>query len=856
MRLTLSGTDWQFKGFEGEDWVWRDSQKPDTRDVRHWQAASVPGSVHHDLLVAGEIPNPYFERNSLLLEWIPARTWVYKKAFRAGDELRGKRVQLVFEGVDYEAQFFLNGDRLGDHVGMYTPAVFEVGELLRYDADNLLAVVIEPAPHEQPQVGRTSKVRTHKSRMTYWWDFCPRMIHAGIWQDVYLNVTGQVRIADAWVQPKLSDDHQRAELAVTVDLDALEAETVDVDVHLTLDGALVAEQRQTISVTPEQTRHDLSLTVEQPRLWYPNGYGDQPLYDVEITVTPHASNGAVTPSDRRTVRVGIRKVELVANESADPSARPYTFVVNGRRVYIKGWNWVPLDVMYGVPQPDKLDHLLELARRAHVNLLRVWGGGLIETEAFYERCDRLGIMVWQEFIQSSSGIDNNPPTDPAFIDFMVREAEQIIPRKRNHPSLVMWCGGNELTAEGNIPLDDSHPMLGALKSVVERLDPERLWLPTSPTGRVFGNELANIEADPTALHDVHGPWEYQGVRKQYELYNRSTSLLHSEFGVEGITNLKTLNATIAPEHQLPVSLDNVHWHHLGAWWVKLPRWREVFGNVTDVETLVRATQWMQAEGLRYALEADQRRKYQNSGTLPWQFNEPYPMAASTSAVDYYRQPKPAYYAVAQAYSPLHVSAKFASACWDGDTPFIAEIWGHSALYTSVSDARLNVRVLDMGGQVISEQSQTVTSPADSAVKLAAVSTSLDALQGDAFLLEIQLADANGALVASNRYTFTRGDNLAPLLTLPPTELHVETEARGDQWSVTVTNTGNQTALGVWLEDNRAIGSPGYALFDSNYLCLLPQESRVVIVDWGRIPAPERALDLSAWNAPRQTIASP
>jgi beta-mannosidase len=207
--------------------------------------------------------------------------------------------------------------------------------------------------------------------------------------------------------------------------------------------------------------------------------------------------------------------------------------------------------MYSVPQPAKLERLLTLAKRANVNLLRVWGGGLIEKESFYDQCDRLGIMVWQEFIQSSSGIDNNPSSSEDYVRMVTEAAGQIVPRKRNHPSLVIWCGGNELSNECGLPLDDTHPVLIALKTIVKRFDPDRLWLPTSPSGPVFSNSLEVIAKDPSSLHDVHGPWEYQGATKQSELYNLGASLFHSEFGVEGITNLRTLNATLSKDHQWP-----------------------------------------------------------------------------------------------------------------------------------------------------------------------------------------------------------------------------------------------------------------------------------------------------------------
>ncbi len=850
-RISLSGSDWLFKAYYGEDWLWRDAHKPVTRDALSWLPGSVPGSVHHDLWSNGEIPDPYFERNSLLIEWIPDRTWLYKKTFFIPDYLRGSRIQLRFEGVDYEAQFFLNGERLGDQRGMFTPAMFEVGDVLHYDADNLIAIVIEPAPHEQPQVSRTSRVRTHKSRMTYWWDFCPRMIHVGIWDDVFLDATGPVRIEDVYVRPQLNAGFDRAEVAVSIQLDSAAAaasaagHSVEVEIVLRLGEEIVAQDHISHSAVRGRSHLDAHLIVNHPDLWWPNGHGDQPLYHADVAV--RLASAEATASDERTVRFGIRRVELAPNETSDPTARPYTFVVNGRKLFANGWNWVPLDVLYGVPRLHKLDHLLRLAERAHVNLLRVWGGGLIERESFYNRCDELGIMVWQEFIQSSSGIENNPSHSPEFIDLMVREAGQIIPRKRNHPSLVLWCGGNELSDAPEHPLDDSHPLLAALKATVDRLDPDRLWLPTSPTGRVFLNSLDNVQRDPTALHDVHGPWEYQGVTRHYELYNRSTSLLHSEFGVEGITNRKSLDATIAPEHQWPATRENAIWHHLGAWWNQQPSWRGVFGDVADIDTLRQATQMMQADGLRCAVEAARRRKYQNSGTLPWQFNEPYPMATCTSAVDYYGQPKPAYYAVAHAYEPVHVSAKFPTVAWEGRDHFEAEAWINNSHLTPLADASLRIQIAGLSGRVYEEWVESHACPANSAAPVASILFPLAQLDDEVFFLTLTLSRREGDALSRSRYTFTRAANLAPLLTVPPTELSVQKTQAGSHWTLAISNTGSSAALFLWLEDNRAVGAEGYPYFDRNHFCLLPDESHEVRIRWHDVSESDRSIRLRGWN---------
>jgi beta-mannosidase len=895
-RLSLNGPDWQFKGYYGEDWLWRGAHQPVTRDVRHWFRGTVPGSVQNDLWQCGQIPNPYWERNSLLIEWVPQRTWVYKKWFTIGREHLGRRVRLHCKGVDYEAQFFLNGERLGDHRGMFTPALFEIGAQLRYGEENLLAIVIEPAPPELPQVGRSERVRTHKSRMNYWWDFCPRLVHLGIWDDVSLEISGPARIEHLWVRPQLSPELDRAEVSISIELTAAAALTAELETTLRFGGQRLAGERRPVSLPQGITRLETRLALAAPQLWWPNGYGEQPLYEAEARLivagpvgdrtarewlghrnsysaeTGHGreagsvgnrpereGEGVELESDRRCVRFGVRRIEFTPNESASPEARPYTLRVNGRRIYIQGWNWVPLDALYGVERPEKQERLLTLAKNAHVNLLRVWGGGLIEKEGFYDLCDRLGLLVWQEFIQSSSGISNRPPEAPEMIALLAGEAEQIIPRRRNHPSLAIWCGGNELQVGPEQPADERQPLLAALREAVRRLDPDRHWLPTSPSGPLFSNSLENLAGDPSLLHDVHGPWEHQGLAGQPDLYNRGASLLHSEFGVEGITNLRSLNAVIARENQWPVSLENPLWEHLGAWWVKEARWREIFGELPDVETAVRAVQLLQADGLRYAVEADRRRQYHNSGSLPWQFNEPYPMAACTSAVDYFARPKPAYYAVAGAYAPVRVSARFARQSWENEPDFAAEIWISNARAQPYREAGLEARLVGVSGRSYHRLREAVSLGPDGSSRLLAVNWPLAGIEEPIFFLDLRLCQAGGEPLSENRYLFTRAADLAPLFSTPATALEVGAAARSDRWEVQVANAGEQTALFVWLEDDRAPdkagGASGYAGFDQNHFCLFPGERRTVAVDWSGVPAGERRLAVGGWNTPVYRIGA-
>ncbi|MDX1993268.1 MAG: glycoside hydrolase family 2 TIM barrel-domain containing protein [bacterium] len=787
MKISLNGGDWRFKGFLDLDWVSREAVKPNSPDPRWWRSGTVPGSVHDDLWQHGVIPDPYVEQNTLQIEWVAQRTWVYKKTFHISQTLPGQRVRLIFEGVDYEAEFYLNGALLGRHRSQFIPAVFDITERVNHDGENLIAVVLFPAPPGQSQMGRTSLVNEIRTRMNYGWDFCPRVVHLGVWDSVWLEITGAAAIEDVWVRPHLSDDFSRADVDVTVEIaSALKAHDVvgakraspahnhiEIEATFRFEDTIVAQ----VALTPDEVTPGIfraNVPVEQPHLWWPNGSGEQPLYQAEIRVFAYTgeqvgatrrvaptapTEDARSESDRRLINFGIRRIEFVQNERppdiTDPALN-YTLVVNGRKLYMNGWNWVPMDVLYGVEHLERQEHLLRLAQAAHVNILRVVGVGLIQKESFYDLCDRLGILIWQEFIQSSSGIDRKPKEDPAYIELAVREAESAIKRRRNHPALALWCGGNELEGLDLLPLDDREPVLAALKETVRRLDPDRGWLPTSGSGPMPYCGINTATNNPFIMHDVHGPWHHQGLTTQYTLFNRSRSLLHSEFGAEGLTNLAALEQTLSPENRWPATRDNRSWYHLGGeWWLRREEWAQMVGEVDDLPTLVTATQVLQAEAVRYAIEANRRRMFENSGSFPWQFNEPYPMAVCTTAVDYFGEPRLLYHAVARAYEPVHVSARFDSQVWPGKETFEAAIWVSNATLAEYKGVTLEITISDLRHSVT--QQGYVSFGANTSTALVAFSHPLEDV-GDVFWLDVRLGD-----ISHNQYQFSRQENLAAAL---------------------------------------------------------------------------------------------
>ncbi|RMI38331.1 glycoside hydrolase family 2 protein [Streptomyces triticirhizae] len=846
---------WQVRPCLGDTWRWLAGPGRPT-DEPGWLPARVPGAVLDDAHRAGLVADPFVADQSLAAEWVPQRTWLYRLPLTGVQLAAGERALLRFDGVDHDATVLVDGEEVAGHSGMFVPFEVDVTHWLADGDRHLLAVAVHPAPANEPQVGRTDRVTVHKARMDYGWDFCPRMPHQGIWKPVTLRVEGPLALGEVSVAAEATGE-------VTVEVrhrwagghprrPATGRLTVEL---LDPDGRLAATREAPVTSAGADRPTTVPLNVPDPRLWTVNGLGPQPLYTVRTTLT--GVDGE--PLGQRSVTTGFRRVRMVANPGAPDGAVPYTLEVNGRRVYAKGWNWVPLDARYGVPRPEKLAHLLQLAADAGVNLLRVWGGGLLESEEFYRRCDELGLLVWQEFSLSSSGIDSVPSHDPAYLALLEREAHAIVPALRHHPSLALWGPGNELhhTVTAT-PLDEStSPAVATLAAVVRQRDPDRVWLPGSPAGRAFLNRLDLIEADPDAQHDVHGPWEHQGLGAQQRLYDAGTCLLHSEFGVEGMANRRAWNAVVPADRQWPTGRDNPLMEHLGAWWNNTPLVLAAFGGrPADPDTVRRASRQLQHDGLRYAVEANLRRAPRSSGTLPWQFDEPFPNAWCTSAVDHLGEPKSAYYAVRRAYRDAHVCARFATQAWAGRERFEAELWSWER-DGATSGATVRARVLTLDGTAVAEVRHPAGRPAAGpastvpAAPAGRISVPLAELGGEPlFLLDLALLDAEGRPLATARWTHSATADLAPLLDVPPAD--VTAEPTGD--AVRLAHAGGPAALGLWLADDRPADAAGWAVLGDNLIDLLPGESVRVPLEWRAAPEAGRCLRLEGWNVRARRLA--
>jgi len=812
-RIPLDGTDWWIQGRLPNEWIWAKAQDLEPGGPG-WSQATVPGSVQDDLLDQGVIPDPYFELQSRACEWTWDRDWIYARRLEVPEELRQgppNRWTLVFHGVDYRAHVHLNGQVLAEHEGAFIPFEVDITDQLRLDAPNRLTVVVDRAPDEQWQIGWTSRVRTWKPRFAYGWDWCTRLVPLGLWGSVELVRDTGLRITGLWARSVLAEDLSSAEVSVEVTYSANRAASGEAHVTISGDEGPVAEATVAFEAQPGVHTVTAKLTVGSPRLWWPNGHGEQPLYHVSAQLQiPDAA-------DERSTRIGFRRVRMIANDGAPADALPYLIEVNGRRIFIKGWNWAPIHHLYRRQSPEKYRRWLELAREAHVTLLRVWGGGLLERELFYDLCDEAGIMVWQSFCQSSSGIDNEPPRDGDYLNMAVRHAEAMIPQRRNHASLVLWCGGNELMHADWTPLDSTHPTLAVLKECVERLDPDRLYLPTSASGPCANASLERLGR----MHDVHGPWTYSGLYDHYKLYNGMDALLHSEFGVEGAARLRAYPRFVSAERVWPPDATNEIWTHHGAWWINADRARAMFGALDDLPTHVRATQFIQAEGLRYAIEANRRRKWHCSGTSPWQYNESWPNTSCTNSLDWLGQPRPVYFWIKKAHEPLHASARYDTIARHEQRKLTCTLFVSNSL-PDAEPVELVARLYGMDGALLAAQDLTVEATPCACTQAGEFEWEPDAGFQGAALFRLTLRTRGVREAKPNEYLFTwaPAPELAPLLSAPVTTVELNRTDEG----ITLHNSGGAAALLVWVEPE---DDSEWPVFEDNYVCLLPGEERAI-----------------------------
>jgi beta-mannosidase len=823
----------------------REVSTPDAPELAalSWTPALVPGGVHESLLAAGLIEHPYFGRNEHDVRWIEDETWWYRTTFAAPARAAGERVQLTFPGLDTVVSIWLNGELLGEHASQFRPATFDVTSLLR--DDNKLVLRFSPplqdltAPasvtntvdqmralmgllmpdkddstEKPPGVISANLALTLRRKGTFsWgWDCAPRLPSVGILRPVELSVEAGAALSGHHIATTAVDVEART-ATVRVDVEA------DVFAH---SGPLTAHVRLT-APGGEHTEYTVGLLggagaatvkIENAQLWWTHDLGDPACYEVHIEL--RAEDGTVL--DQVDDRIGLRTVTLDRRTDVAEGGRLFRFVLNGVPVFARGANWLPADMMVGSVTAGHCRALVGKAREANMTMLRVWAGGIYEQDAFYDACDSAGILVWQDFMFAC--IDY-PSEDPALRAEVVAEARHQVRRLRNHPSLAVWCGNNEVHGIHDMIYHDLGPgdwgyafFHEILPDAVAGHSPETIYWPGSPWAD-SANINGVLDGDRHAWEVWHGvdlgaggPAEFasHGEAVHFHRYAHDHGKFISEFGIHAAPELSTLERWTEPG---TLSLHSPEFDHRNK---DVPKDKGddmmsiETGLPRDLREYVDFSMVTQAEGLKFGIEHFRRRQPHTSGTLLWQLNDPWP-GLSWSIVDYDLVPKAGYYFVQRAYRPV-----VASFTRTGDGTL--QLW---VTNSGTTTARLSLRVevaTFEGKQVIDEQIEVEVAGLTSEPVWSADSASVGA-GADRFAW---VSDEAGA-IEPNRLFF------APIKDLEFGTGHLESEVTpGPEGTATV----ELISHGYNYLTRVTAPIPGVT-FSSNYLDLRDGDSKRIII---------------------------
>jgi len=687
----------QIVSLNNSDWRCAESQMtvPHVVEIERIEAqsfaASVPGEVRLDLLRAGRLQDdPFYGRNNDQSRWVEERDWWYWRDFDLAIQ-PGQRAWLQLHGADYSTWTYFNGQLLGEHEGMFSRQVYEITRLLRVQdaisSHNRLAVrFLAPARFPRQRSTRwekflnrlehnafevtcdTDRRDTLKCQMSYGWDFAPALRTIGLWDDVEAFVTGDVTLFDVQAKTRLLPTG--AALTISLDADALAPGPATIAISLTGQTCVAEPLARSFDVTlpTGRTRLTFEMNAPDPHLWFPWDRGNPDLYVLTVEVQ---RSGHVL--DRVTESVGLREITLRRNPGTPPTANDWTFVVNGQPVYLRGANWVPADAFPARMAEDDYRVWLEMARAANLNALRVWGGGLREKKAFYDLCDRMGLLVWQEFPLACAFLTRYP-SSAEYLALVESETREIVRQVRNHPSVILWCGGNEFDPQRN------RPVVEAMRHAAIDEDGTRPFQAASPSGG-----------------DSHN-WKIWHQFYPPEAFQRDTAQLMSEFGLQAPPVVESLRRFLPPEEMWPLG---PAWTYHRAQIEKLRHYAqarnlksEIRNQKSDIETFVEASQRAQARGIQIAVEHARRRKYATSGFLVWQFNSPWP-AIDWALVDYYRTPKLAYHRLAEIANPLLVSLDYPLRRYAPGDVLTADVWVINDWLREFPGCRVEVALQDL-----------------------------------------------------------------------------------------------------------------------------------------------------------------
>jgi len=685
-----------------------------------WIPATVPGTVHTDLMENGVIDDPYYRLNELDVQWIDKVDWEYKTSFLADGSVLGRdRIQLDFKGLDTYADVYLNGDQILAADNMFREWKADVKEVLnegenelrilfrspiakgleKYDASEFVYPGAENDQAARGEVDGAKRVSiyTRKAGYHYGWDWGPRLVTSGIWRPVWLKAWDIACIDNLQIiQHEVSEE--KASFTAVFEIEAEKNRKAKITVkndEKTLASASVQLQEGI-------QKYEVDFEIQNPQLWWTNGLGGAYLYNI----SGELKTGERTISED--TRIGIRTLELVREK--DGHGTSFYFKLNGHPVFMKGANIIPNDMFVPRVTNENYRTMIETAKNSNMNMLRVWGGGVYEEDIFYDLCDENGILVWQDFMFACAMFPNDKP----FLENIRQEAIDNVKRLRNHPSIALWCGNNEILTAWNtwgwkgiaerqgsdVPgkvwqayVDIFHK---TLPEVVEEFDPSRSYWGSSPSSGL------GIQADL-----VNGDEHYWGVwwgKEPFETYATHLARFMSEYGFQSFPEFSSVKKYTAPEdHDIYSEVMKSHQRSsIGNETIEYYLLKE-YKRPKDFEAFLYVNHVLQAEGIKFALEGHRRAMPFTMGSLYWQLNDVWPVA-SWSSTDYYRKWKALQYYVKKGFEQVLISP------YEDGLKLKVGIVNDRLEQVN---AQLNLKLMDFEGRVVWERASLVEIPANS-----------------------------------------------------------------------------------------------------------------------------------------------
>ncbi|MBQ9508265.1 MAG: glycoside hydrolase family 2 protein [Bacteroidales bacterium] len=794
-------TDWEFQ-YQGQ-----------------WYPAFVPGYIHTDLIDNKLIPNPFYGRNEDSVQWVSDSCWVYRLLFDGTNIDPNQHPELVFEGVTGYAEFYLNGEPLLNQEGQnYTDNSYRTWRFLLpanvKNKDNELIVkflpsskIIKERSRQLPYILPDERVFLRNPPYQAGWDWGPKMVTCGFSKIIYLNQWKDFTISNLHIRQNHLCEEE-AHLLVSFDI------LCDIDDKATIKYMVNDKIFKTVrgaEINPNTDKFSTELTIKHPKLWYPNGMGEQNLYKIAVVVEKGSQ------SKRLEANIGLRNIEL--NIAADSIGRVFEFLVNDQPVFMKGVNWIPADFFPTRIKEEQYRWLLQSCKDANMNMIRVWGGGIYEPDIFYDICDELGILVWQDFMYSCALY----PGDSIFMHNAEVEAREQVSRLRNHPCLAIWCGNNEVKNgwedwgwQANYKPkhrteieSDMHTLFDTLLAeIVTENDPYRPYVTSSPLWG-WGHPECCTQGDS----------HYWGVwwgELPFEMWEEKTGRFMSEYGFQSYPSMATIvSFTNDKERNLNSAAMKNHQKHARGVQIINKALDQYFYIPEKFTDYVYLSQLVQAYGIGQAIEVHRRKQPHCMGTLYWQLNDCWPVA-SWSSIDYYGRWKALQYEAKRQFEPIILTT--------------APLQGNELPIYAINDsaktiqASLQICLCNFDGSITdSVYIDSISLPGRSAVEISRYSPAkkikINKLTKQ--YLHLKLFDAKGRLLAQKVYFYLYPKQMEFQPKGISTQVQrLNASTKEEQYIFTL--SAEQIKYGVAITTNLN------GRFSDNYFTLLPGEEKQVI----------------------------